>query len=838
MSITFTSLDQPQNFSHPVKSREMMIRDLSNRIYQLLRRLTNKEGKSFVQLMDDLEHKHHQYLFDRIYKFIHTNYFSSAQLHQSSSTELLFLVEEGETYYLRSSENLWEILNLFGIHQDYTKISAPLNKFLSPKMFVQLLKEIPPSRILYKDRDTPSPYRFNVIETTTLKDNHPDGNPIPSFIKNIYIHKIYKFHGSFVKIWELVPRRIKHPTPICLIPGFGSNYYSFHAEGNDSIDYYLVQSGSHVFILDHERKDEDANIDVYVEYLGTTMIDFVRERTNLPQVIFGGHSMGGMITICKTILDAVRRPRLVTAIKALIIINSPIDFEDDFFIPRWLVQFQEMLLDLIGYEGNFPLEELVTPFSKIPFWEHVLCMDSPNWLKKLQKIPLLEFNRLLQTVIDFQFNPFTIDPPMLRTLTEKALTNPPRMVLNHFATFIKTREKGITSYNYEEFSTPLYDVQDFSQTAELSLTNRKVGINYTKNLFRISPVIPLLTIQNEKDILSPPSAFYQFWNSWPHLNKLRLDHTPSQKKSTKTVVRNIRKFLQESGVSSAIGVTVSEGRHLDALRTEKELIRTFIEEVEQLPYSTFHLVQKTVEAHQRFLERGNNADINFIAERDFAKKIRFIIPQVFWAERTNMIKLLWNLLLGYQPNNLPNERLQNFMVRDTKKIEDTEEVKYDVLDNCVLKILAFQPEPIELIKRIEQQIMNIETTTQSAGYRSLIDLSLGLFDISQQRSDAIHQEFIKHLKNFLEYSLKCADHRVALHALRAFFHTKDEEFISKGGELIKQLPEAWQQQASRIYWQEMKAQIGELKKSNTQDLHQVMKPYLKVAKEIIQQHQK
>ena len=103
---------------------------------------------------------------------------------------------------------------------------------------------------------------------------------------------------------------------------------------SDSIDYLIAKSGSHLFILDHDRKDDNSNMDVYTEYLATTMIDFVRERTGSRQVILGGHSLGGIISIIKAIIDSVRNPRFVTAIKALIIINSPIYMKTSSYLER------------------------------------------------------------------------------------------------------------------------------------------------------------------------------------------------------------------------------------------------------------------------------------------------------------------------------------------------------------------------------------------------------------------------------------------------------------------------------------------------------------------------
>lgn len=813
-----------------VKSREMMIRELVNRIYQLMCRCITSRGKSLAQILTVVERKHHQYLFDRIYKHIHNRYFESLYLRTKNPRHPAYLIQEKDTFFMKSLADLWEVFELLGISSNYHDIPFHLRKFISRKTFEKLVDDIPRARILYEDRYTPTPYHFNRIETRELHKVHPDGNPIPFDIKHIYVHKIYKFHGSCVKIWELVPRETKRPTPVCLIPGFGSNYFSFHFMGNESIDYHLVKAGSRVFVLDHDRKDEDANVDVYTEYLITTMLDFVRERTSAPQVILGGHSMGGLIAICKTILDAVRRPRFVTSVKALFLINSPIHFDENYFVPSWVVKAGQILFDIIGNHGTVPVSGLARMAIRIPFARHIATADIGRPFSKLQQFRLLEYNRMLQWIADLQGNPFSDDPKALKTLAERAVTNPPRMVVEHMGLHIKNHVEGFTSFNYEELSIPTYEGEEWE--VRESAFKRKLGINYTQNIYRISPSIPLLTIQNKDDVISPPQPFYKFWGRWAHRHKLRLDDNPNDPESQRRVIRNMQEFIRRHGLSTAIGVTVRTGRHMMSLDSQKELISAFIDTVDEIPFVPLNQVQIGLDSAQRLIQREHNDEIRFIAESDLAKKIRYIDPHLFWTERTAVIKQLLLVLATFVPSALVDEQLEDFVLRDKSKVEDKENIKYNLLINCVHAILQFRPEPLGLIGQIFTLVKNEDEPPPPPCFRSLQDLALGLFEYSKNGLPEKHRQFVKQFMALIDYSLQSPERSVVMHALRTCFATQDHYFIRKGGEVCSRFSLSWQTQAYQIYWEEVQRRIRDLQDAPVSTLHVEMKPYMLIAKHI------
>ncbi len=785
-----------------------------------------------AQTLSHFEHKHHQYLFDRIYKHVHTKHFESLHKRSDDPTALLYLMQEKGTYYLRASNDLWEILKLLDVSPNYQEIPYYIQKQIPRRTLEKLLEDIPRSRILYADRYQTTPYRFNLIETREIKRRHLDGNPIPSYIKNIYIHKIFKFQDSYVKIWELVPYEIKHPTPVCLIPGFVSNYYSFHFEGNMSFDYHLVRSGSRLFILDHDRKDEDANIDVYAEYLTTTMMDFVIERTNSPQVILGGHSMGGLIAICKAILDTVRRPRFITAIKALIIINSPVHFNEDYWVPNWFIHLGEIFFDIAGRHGTIPIEEFVRVLRTVPFLEYGISADFSSLVPHVQKLPLLRRNKLLKKFLRMQWNPFSNEPKTLRVLAKHALTNPPRMVVQQWANVIKQNTEGFTSYYYEEANEPIYE--EGNETLEKRMPVQNTGINYTENLYRISPAIPLLIIQTKDDVVSPPEPCFRYWDRWAHSYKLRLEHDPDQPQ--KAILDNIQEFIQQRGLSTAIGVTVTRGRHIGALQTEKRVVSTFIAAVEQTHFSPLSLVKTGIHTHRVFIRQKQDMAHRFIFERDLAKKIRYIDPHVFWAERQAMINILIDLMSSFKPYALIDENFQNFMVRDAKTIEDRDDIRYNVLHNCVITLLAFKPDPLHVITKVHDLVTRAGHTPDAACFRSLIDLSLGVFDTSKKGLPEKRKEFLKRFETFLDFSMKQPESSVALHAFRAFFHTRDDYFVKKGGSLYSQLPESWRERAHQIYWDEIQKRIEELKDVSIETMNVEMRPFLEVMQQIVLQN--
>lgn len=713
-----------------------------------------------------------------------------------------------------------------GLGPKYRDVSYPLRQRITPKMLRFLVDEIPRYRILYQDRYHPTPYHFNVVESQEFVKYHPDGNPLPHSIQAIRIHKIFKFHGNSVKIWEVLPRQITASTPVCLIPGFGSNYYSFHFEGNDSIDYYLAQAGSHVFVLDHDRKDPNANVDVFTEYLTTTMIDFVRERTGCPQVILGGHSMGGMIAIFKAILDAVRRPRFNTTIKALIILNAPIHFDADYYVSEWVIKLLEFSFEIFGHEGTVPFVELVRLLRKIPFSDQLFCMDRTDFLKRLQRTPLLEYNPYLQQLIDFQVNPFTKDIRSLKQLANRAIANPPRMVVQHLGRHVKRHLEGISSYNYEVQHPLLYDTLE---GVSVPSNKKGQGIHYTENIYRISAAIPLLAIQVKDDLISPPRSFYKYWGRWAQRYKMRLDSIPNDPEHQQRVYQDMKKFIREHGLSTAIGVTVSEGRHMGALQSEKELIQIFINQIEQINASPSQVVEAELIARNYFFEQETNEMFCFIAEQDLAKKIRFLDIKLLWKEKNKAIAILLDLLLGFNAKVLKGESYRDFSQRKIKPPADQEQIQYHVLQNCVTAILSFEPDAVELLKVLQKYVASAQLSSQAPRICALLDVALGLFMKNQTASPPL--EVLKEFHKLVSLSIQSHEPTVVLHTLRVLFRSRDSGLIAKAGGYCKKLPDHLKDQAYSIYWGEIRNHIHLLSQVEQSHLTLQMEPFMKIARQ-------
>ncbi|MGK5091913.1 hypothetical protein WDW89_07830 [Deltaproteobacteria bacterium TL4] len=808
----------------------IMIRELSGRIYQLLTLSATSDGNNFHRIIIITEKKHPQYTIDRIYKYLHNLYFYPSENGNSSASGNPFVIENNNAY-LQSSSHLWKILKLIGIHPNFYDIPHHIRQLANKEMLKNLVTAIPTSGILYKDRQKAGPYFMRSVETTVYDKKHPDGQPLPDFIDCVKIHQFHWYGMRSLKIWEIVPKMVSNPTPVCLIHGFLSNYYSFHLEGNESIDYHLAKNGSRIFLLDHIRKDNNANLDVYAESLVTTLIDFARVQCQTHQVILGGHSMGGILSVIKTILDSLRRPRCVIAIKALMVINSPLSMKRGFWLPGNALKYLLLPLSLFGRHGTLPFKGLARIARLIPFVDRIATYDfipllekahttlgikNENWTK--------QFSRAHETI-----NPITTDPKVLRAGMKLAIKNPPKTVLEHFAN-IADHESGVISYQHD-WASGLVDY-DFEpeDRKDLEFKEKYSQINYSENFYRIPPTIPLLEIHNTHDPLAYPDQFDEVWALWPQMKKLRLTHTPSDELDGKRCVAKIKEFINRHGLSTVIGLQVTEGRHLDALISEKETIKAFISAVESLSVSALKIIKTTIEAHVQFREHAIKVEQRFISERDFSKKIRFIDPEVFKnkAHRQQLIQLFLQLVSTYEPQARAGESFHNFMVRDTKEIENENEIKYNLLHTCVHKIMEFDPDINLLMEAIFEIVTTKVPPPVPECYRSLIDLSLLLFDVSIKGPLKEQKRFLKTFENFLAYCDQHDDRTVDHLSFRAYLHTRTPYYIKKGGAILVKMKPEWLERAQQVFHEEIEHQISELKYEPTQNFLVKTKPLMDV----------
>lgn len=807
----------------PYKTNDMKIRELCDRVYFLIQRCQSPSKRSLIEIISEVNNLHPQYIFEAIYQHIRNRYFESLQKLKEDPNAKSYVIERNNEFFLARYELLREVLELFKLHDSYREIPHYLRKKITLKMFESLFEDLPRLRILYTHRHNPSPYRSNLVETVEILQQHYDEEPIPPFISHIFIHRIYKYQGNSIKVWEILPKQLKHQTPVCLIPTFGANYYSFHIEGNNSIDYHLVKNGSRVFVLDHDWDEQDANLDIYAEYLLTTLIDFIKRRTNLPQVIFCGHGLGGTMLVFKTILDAVQRPHFVTSIKAMILLNTPINFSSNYYLPPWIARLGEVMVDVVGRKGKLPISRASRVAALVPGLSKVLTIqfNRLKWLQKIMKLDNLDLINWWEH--QFQLNPMTTNATALKKLLAKGITNPPRMVLKHLINMMKSDVDGVVSYNFEElYLSPGEELFDVERDWEQNASNVKatIGINYTANLHRVPSSIPVFVLQSQEDVVSPPGAFYRFWNKWPAINKLRLDSHPDDFRNQEKNCQIISDYIREKGMSSIIGVTCRKGRHLDSLINQKRLVSTFVTAVEQRLFSPVELMRTEMESYQHLLENSEDMQTKITCERDLAKKIRYLDSHFFWSEQKELLKLLLQVIVKRPPIEDPDQQYKDFMTRDQKEIESNEDLKFDVLNCCVTAIATMEPEAEPLLEQLLEILQQERGNLADTSYRALIDLCMILYDQHLTKYQSANASFLGVFERFLEACVKHPSASVALHAVRGFFHTRDVNFVQKGAVIYKNLPSEWRKKTYYIYWNEINKLISEVRASK-QEHHDV-----------------
>ncbi|MBF0238617.1 MAG: hypothetical protein HQM12_12995 [SAR324 cluster bacterium] len=816
------------------RSHGMMLRELSKRIYQLLVMGQSSDGNSFHRIITVTEKRHPQYTINRIYQYLRKKHYFAFEQERASDS---FLIEKDQKLFFRSKTDLWETLNQIGIYLSFKEIPFHIREKANINILQGLVDLIPKSGLLYQNRNQVSPDFSMKVHTETFTEQHPDGHKIPGYIQCVKIHRISWTGMRYVKIWEIVPTDISNPSPVCLQHGFGGKYHNFHAEGIDSIDFQLAKKGSSIFGIDHDRQDNNTNLDVYVDHYLAIMIDFARERTKSPQVILGGHSMGGLLILMNTVLDSMRCPRFETAIKALVIINSPLIPPENNFMTKFAHRFQSVQVSkknafssLITkrFKGMAPFKHIAKLMFHAPVISHLLTFDIERWLNhsnSLLGVPGKDMSVKLLKIHEI-FNPLSSDRKFCQHAVKMALKNPANMTVEHFANMLND-DLWLTSWQYGQESDLSKQSLDLNEYRYLIIKNRFSELNYNDNVYRIPPTIPILQIHSTHDFLSNEKNFDVIWKIWPQRHKFRIDHNPNDELDEQRCIHEITKRLKHHGPSTVIGLLVTQGRHLDVIRTEKNVIASFIKSVEAMSVSQLDRVKLTLEAHDQFRQNENDPEKRFISERDFAKKIRFLdYSQYPKSVQNQLIDMFLNLLSHYEPHAHVGESFHQFMLRDIKKVEQ-EEIKYNVLHTVEQKLLESNPEPLELMTKLKSLISLSESMPPTECLRSMIDLSIGLFELSRIRQPPDTQKkFNKVLEEFLEELSRHEDMRVGLHAYRGYLHTQDPYFIQKSRTCLSEIPEEWRERAHQILREEMVQQILANKEFSRKEFNENTRPLM------------
>ena len=114
---------------------------------------------------------------------------------------------------------------------------------------------------------------------------------------------------------------------------------------------------------------------------------------------------------------------------------------------------------------------------------------------------------------------------------------------------------------------------------------------------------------------------------------------------------------------------------------------------------------------------------------------------------------------------------------------------------------------LEKIKLLGDELM-------APNFRALIYLGISLYDYQTNNWGSPSETLLKQFEALLKLSLKQSDESVALHAVRAFFHTRNPIFVKRVIDLYKELPEEWRNTTYHIYWNEVQKLISEAKQNH------------------------
>ncbi|MDP3232542.1 MAG: alpha/beta hydrolase [Myxococcales bacterium] len=167
--------------------------------------------------------------------------------------------------------------------------------------------------------------------------------------------------GWSLSLWFRAPSQQRFAQPVVLCHGLGNNHAFFEFRGRSHLARVLADAGFQVFTMDcrgagrtvaPEPAFADVTIDDHVDFDVPAVLEAVREVTGQSQVLWVGHSLGGVIGLLASARKAQGR------LAALVTIGSPLFFRQSAFFPRAL-----MLAQALSPAGQFPARVLSTLFA-------------------------------------------------------------------------------------------------------------------------------------------------------------------------------------------------------------------------------------------------------------------------------------------------------------------------------------------------------------------------------------------------------------------------------------------------------------------------------------------
>ncbi|MBE2249963.1 MAG: alpha/beta hydrolase [Myxococcus sp.] len=169
--------------------------------------------------------------------------------------------------------------------------------------------------------------------------------------------------GWSLSLWFRPPTQQRFAQPVVLCHGLGNNHAFFEFRGRAHLARVLADAGFLVFTMDcrgagrsraPEPEFAEVCVDDHIDLDVPAVLDAVRAQTGQAQVLWVGHSLGGVIGV----LASARKAR--GRLAALVTIGSPLFFRNSAFFPRAL-----RLAQALSPAGRFPARVLSTLFAPI-----------------------------------------------------------------------------------------------------------------------------------------------------------------------------------------------------------------------------------------------------------------------------------------------------------------------------------------------------------------------------------------------------------------------------------------------------------------------------------------
>lgn len=195
--------------------------------------------------------------------------------------------------------------------------------------------------------------------------------------------------GWSLSLWFRAPSQQRFAQPVVLCHGLGNNHAFFEFRGRSHLARVLADAGFQVFTMDCRGAGRtlapefaEVCVDDHVDFDVPAVLEAVREVTGQSQVLWVGHSLGGVIGVLASARKAKGR------LAALVTIGSPLFFRESALFSRAL-----MLAQALAPAGRFPARVLSTLFA--PFAGFVPAPDVARVSARVSNIDGVEQRYLL-----------------------------------------------------------------------------------------------------------------------------------------------------------------------------------------------------------------------------------------------------------------------------------------------------------------------------------------------------------------------------------------------------------------------------------------------------------